>query len=232
MSEKKEQKYFNFPIVLLEGFLDDSNKCLTNIVHYALYAKTLDYDFGNEEKRMASAEKYFNNRFKTTSKIHAYENGESIYDSIPYKVPKVGLSISVMADYLKNEKTEFQKVCLLGYLGIRSILQNKAYCKITNKYWLSRMDGKNKAVENLSELSESIQKYANEYQTKKIKSELRDNWFLATYSRYTRGFYVSFNLELDELVYQAEKRRKSTKEKQAKLAEKIALEKALSRLNE
>ena len=65
---------------------------------------------------------------------------------------------------------------------------------------------------------------------KKIKTELRDNWNLITYSRYTRGFYVSFKLDLEQLVYEAEKRRKSTKEKQAQLAEKLALEKALSRL--
>lgn len=229
MSEDKELRYFNFPIALLSGYLDHPKEVMSSIWNYAIYCKSLDYEYGDDIDKIESAKKFL--RVKGGNDNDVYENG-ALQFSLYKNSPKVGLSVSTYFDYKKNEKTEFQKVCLLGYLGIKSILQNKAYCKLTNKYWLSRMDGKSNAVNDYSELSESIQKYANEYQTKKIKSELRDNWFLATYSRYTRGFYVSFNLELDELVFQAEKRRKSTKEKQARLAQKIALEKAISRLND
>jgi hypothetical protein len=81
-------------------------------------------------------------------------------------------------------------------------------------------------------LSSSIYKYANEYQTKKIKYQLSEYWNLITYSRYTRGFYVSFSLSLDELVYEAEKRRKSVKEKQKRQLQNEAVKNALIRLNQ
>jgi hypothetical protein len=66
---------------------------------------------------------------------------------------------------------------------------------------------------------------------RKIKFELSQSWGLTTYSRYTRGFYVSFTLSLEELVFEAEKRRKSLKEKQARQRECNAVQAALNRLN-
>ena len=93
------------------------------------------------------------------------------------------------------------------------------------------MDGKSKSCE-FDNLTKEIRKYANEYQTKKIKYELRDGWKLIHYSRYTRGFYVSFKLTLQELVYEAEKRRKSFRQKKQKEVEKEALKRALKRLEE
>ena len=81
-----------------------------------------------------------------------------------------------------------------------------------------------------SKLDKRLKSFFNEYQTVKIKKELRDNWGLVYYARYTRGFYVSFKMELDALVFEAEKRRKSTREKQYRTAEMQALEKANKRL--
>ena len=231
------KKYYNFPIVLLEGFMVDNTNVFKNIHAYATYVQALTYyekeGFNwvvNEdiEKAITLSDSYFG--VKTGDKLKTFETGKELFDSIPLKTPKVGLSIDMFLDYYRNDKDDFQKVCLLGFLAIKSILQKKAYCKITNNYWLSRMDGKAKSIEDFSQLSSSIKKYANEYQTKKIKSELRDYWSLVTYARYTRGFYVSLKLNLEKLVYEAEKRRRSTKEKQAKSAQKIALDKALKRL--
>ena len=141
------------------------------------------------------------------------------------------IHLSIYWDYRNNEKTEFDKVCLLAFLGIKSIIQNKAYCKIDNRFLLARMDGKAKSVD-FPALSKCIGKYANEYQTKKIKSALRNSWGLCTYGRYTRGFYVSFSMNLDSLVFEAEKRRKSTKEKQHKKLENEAVKKALLKLGQ
>lgn len=228
MSKKSEHKYFNFPIVLLEGFIRN-DEVLDNIFDYAIYAHTLKYEYGDYVEMIKSASKYFG--VKTGDALKTYRNGEMLYNSIPRKTPKVGLSLDIFWDYYKNDKDEFQKVCLLGFLAIKSILQNKAYCKMTNKFWLSRMDGKTKSVNTYDDLSPEILKYANEYQTKKIKTELIHNWSLEHYSRYTRGFYVSFKLSQEELIYEAEKKRKSTKEKQRKFSEQIALERVLSRLN-
>ena len=91
------------------------------------------------------------------------------------------------------------------------------------------MDGNSKSVD-VSELSDEVKVYANRYQIDKIKKELIFNWYLVYYSRHTRGFYVSFKLDIEELVFEAEKKRKSVKEKQQKQAQNEALKKALERL--
>lgn len=225
-----KEKYLNFPIHFLDGFLDNSNECLRDILNYSLYAHSINLEFNDEVSRFKSAAEFYEADLGDNPE-HKHMMAENIYNSAHRNCPKVGINLSVFWDFYINYKSEFEKVCLLGFLAIKSIVQNKAYCKITNNYWLSRMDGKASSIKNKNELSDRIAKYHNEYQTKKIKRELRNNWNLKTYSRYTRGFYVSFKLPLDQLIYEAEKRRKSNIEKQYKLEEKRAIELALSRLN-
>ncbi|MDP2888953.1 MAG: hypothetical protein Q8P34_08305, partial [Bacteroidota bacterium] len=103
--------------------------------------------------------------------------------------------------------------------------------KTNNLYLWARMSGNSKSIKDISELSEAVKKYANEYQTVKLKTALRDSWGLVTYSRYTRGFYVSFTLDLPALVMEAEKRRKSTKEKQYRQHEKEVVRAVLQSIN-
>ena len=158
------------------------------------------------------------------------KNGRTLYDSMPENSPKAGINLDTFWDYYKNGKTEFDKVCLLAYLAIRSVLQNQAYTKLTTPYLLSRMAGKTHSIAPEA-LPHDILKYNIDYRMRKIKTALRDGWGLITYSRHLRGFYVSYKMTLDELVFEAEKRRKSTKEKQYKLKEKEALAKALQKLN-
>jgi hypothetical protein len=143
----------------------------------------------------------------------------------------VGINRDAFFDFYKSYKDEFERACLLAFLALKSIVGNKAYIKLDNLYLLSRMDGKPRATSSIAELSNEVSKYANDYQMRKIKFELSQSWGLTTYSRYTRGFYVSFTLSLEELVFEAEKRRKSLKEKQARQRECNAVQAALNRLN-
>ena len=221
----EEKKYFNFPISLLNGFLSNDRIVLDNIFDYALFSKTLEYETGTMLEKMKKAEKFFG--VKSGNISNTYSNGQELYESIPHRTPKVGINKEIYFDYLKNEKDDFQKICLLSFLAIKSILQNKPYCKIDNKFWISRMDGKEKS-ENF--FSKELRCYTNRYQLTKIKNTLED-WGLKHYGRYCRGFYVSFNLSYDELVYHAEKRRISTKEKARKEAEKLAIKRAYERIN-
>ena len=225
---KSDDKYFNVPVQLFAGFMDDSKKCLDNVFDYSVYNHSIDLT-GTETERFKAACKWY--AVKPGNTEQSIRNGKQLIKDTPDNSPKVGLKLSLFWDYYKTEKSDFEKLFLLGYLGIKSILKNKAYCKIDNKFWLSRMDGKTKSVSEFWELSEIMLKYSTEYQTVKIKTELRNTWGLTTYSRHTRGFYVSFSLTLDQLVFEAEKRRKSTREKQYKEAEKEAIRKALEKLN-
>ena len=142
----------------------------------------------------------------------------------------VGLNTAIWLKYYKDEKTEFEDISFLAFLALKSILGRKTHCKVNNKYWLARMDGKPCSIENYNELSPEIYKYSTEYQTVKIKKALEDSWGLTTYSFHTRGFYVSFELTLEELVYQAEKLKQSNKDREYQAHKKEAREKAYDRL--
>jgi len=222
-----KERYFNFPIMFLKGFLKNDKKCLSDILAYSVYLHSLKLEHGTVIEKIKVSARFF--KITLGSNKKTLDRGKYLYNSIEDNSPKVGINLSVYWDYNNNYKSGFEKVCLLGFLALKSILQQKPYCKITNAFWLARMDGKAKSCE-FNQLSLLMSKYANEYQTKKIKTELSLNWNLKTYSRYTRGFYVSFKLSLDELVYQAEKRKRSTKENQLKSLEREALAKALKRL--
>lgn len=221
-------KYFNFPVQLLTDFMINSNKALNDICDYAIYAHSLKLSEGSQIDRIKSSAKYFN--VSLGNHKHTNENGRLLHNSLPDNSPMVGLNLNVFWDYYKSEKTEFEKICLLGFLALKSIVQKKPFCKVTNSYFLSRIAGTAKAVEVIA-LPESIRKYAIDYQIRKIKTELRNNWGLVTYARYTRGFYVSFSMNLETLVFQAEKKRKATKEKQYRKQQSEALKSALQKLN-
>jgi hypothetical protein len=223
-----DEMYFNFPIQLLDGFMSNPDKSLYNISKYVVYKNSLKLEYGTPLGRFKDSADFYNLNFSNLS--NALKEAEAIYSNIPEKAPNAGLNLSIFWDFLSNNKTEFDKICLLAFLGIKSILGNKSYCKVTNLYLWSRMDGKTNTIVEVSELSNEVRKYANRYQSENIKNELILNWHLIYYSRYTRGFYVSFKMSLEDLIFEAEKKRKSIKENQQKLLQKEALKKALERL--
>jgi len=234
---KKQQRYFNFPIILLDGFMTNDTQVFNNIYNYSIFVQSISYaekegfDLTvNEdiEKAVDLSDLYFG--VKTGDKEKVFNNGKYLFDRISNKAPKAGINKDVFFEYYFNEKSDFEKACLLAFLALKSIITNKTYCKVTNAYLWSRMDGKSKSITQIDELSEDIKQFANRYQIEKFKNELVLNWNLVYYSRYTRGFYVSFKLKLNDLVFEAEKKRKSIKIKQQKLLQNEALEKALKRL--
>ena len=229
----RKEKYFNAPVQLLQGFMNDSFKSLDNFFDYSVYYYVLKHidtnlscsDFKRAYKMAEKDLKITCGRIEDT-----YKNGVKLYSKIPVGSVKVGINKSLFFDFYKNKKTDFEKACFLAFTAIKSIMQSKPYCKITNLYLWSRMDGKAKVVNDISELSPEIQFYANEYQTKKIKEELRNNWNLKYYGRYVRGCYYSFSLSLDKLIFEAEKRRKKNINAINKEKDKEAYSKAMQML--
>lgn len=224
-----KEKFLNFPIQLLAGFLVEPQKVLNDIIDYVLYVNSLPLEFGTEIQKMKASAKTYGITLGNCA--GALKNGKLLYESIPTKSPKAGINKTMLFDFYSNEKTEFDKVCLLGFLAIKSILGTKSYCKVTNSYLWARMDGKTNTILEVSELSTELRKYANRYQTENIKNELIFNWHLIYYSHFTRGFYVSLKMNLEDLIFEAEKKRKSLKISQQKELQKEALKKAMNRLN-
>ncbi|CAM3288531.1 hypothetical protein FLLO111716_01165 [Flavobacterium longum] len=224
-------RYFNFPIYLLRGFLVNSRQVLDNICDYCLYEHTLKFDDNDNDEdeaivqRMKLAMKFYN--IKLADPIASFERGQKLYATLPVSCPYAGLNLRIYWDYYDNQKTDFEKACLLTFLAIKSILGNKRYCKITNKFIVSRMEGKPKVSNNISP---AVQKFAKEYQLNKIKNELELNWHLVSYGKAVRGFYVSFDLTLDDLAYIAEMNREKYRSLKLKNEKKLAAQKARERI--
>jgi hypothetical protein len=217
-------KYFNAPISLYAGFMHNSNSCLNDVFDYAIYQHSLKLT-GTQPVRFKAACEWYEVTSGSSSKSIA--NGKELNETIPAKSPKTGLSLSLFWEFYGSDKSDFEKICLLAHLALKSILKDKPYFKLTNSYWLARMDGKSSSVKSLYELSEEIQKYSTEYQLTKIKKELRDNWGLSYYGKNVRGFYVSNSLTIEQLVLEVFKSRQKKTDNYAeriKEAEKQALE--------
>lgn len=245
--EERNQRYFNFPIELLEGFMLHSDEVLKNIMSYAIYVKYKglkerleesgeEFEWYNgEEYSIDDMEilnivlKYF--RIKSPDPIKLKEEGYYLYYNYEHCEVKTGLNTSIFWDYFNKEKKDFDKISLLGHLAFKSIIQNKSYNKITRLYLLSRMDGKSKSIKDFSLLSKEIFKYSNHYQSRKLKEELNLNWGIEIYSpKNSRGFYASYKMSIDDLIYQAEKRRKKNRIEKLKLEKQKAYSKAMDKL--
>ena len=223
-----KEKYFNFPVPLLQRFLEDKRKVLDDICDYAIYAHSLNLDDGTPEERIRESIDFFCVKIPC-SEIDQIIKGKEIMKKFSVKnPPMVGINLNFFWDFYDNNKTDFEKVTLLGFLAVKSILQQKSYCKITNNFWLSRMDGKAKCINEVYELSEPMKKYANIYQTRKIKSELERNWNLKTVAG--RGFNVSFKMSIDDLTYEVYKKRKKYLDQEIKKSKDEAKKEALRRL--
>ncbi len=225
MEDRKDERYLNFPIKLIQGLLTvDKDIVLNDICDYALYVYSLKLNDGNDDQRKKATIKYF--------KITDFNliNGKAIADSLPENSPMTGISLKVFWDYYKQEKTTFECAVLAAYCALKSIIGKQPYIKIDNLYLLSRMDGNAKSVKDYMCLSSEVFGYATSFKIRKIKDELVDKWGLKTYGRYTRGFYVSFSMELDALVFEAEKRRKKAKIAYLKKKENDAVLKALEKI--
>ena len=96
---------------------------------------------------------------------------------------------------------------------------------------LVRMAGKS-SVKEIDSLPEPLKIYANRYHLDKLKKELRNNWKLKMYGKHTRGFYVSFSMELPDLILEVEKKRKKYIEKNYQSIEAEARKAALKKLYE
>lgn len=225
----EKEKYFNFPVPLLKGFLNNPNKIINNIIDFGLYKQAQSYGGGKQRDNIQKAADYLGITLGNVSE--SIRIGSDLYWN--YKgesVPMTGISKSLLFSFRDNEKTEFDLVCLLAFLSIKSIIGNKGFIRITNKFWLSRMAGNIKSVKCNDELPKELQCYSNRYWTTKIKFELIENWGLISYSRGNRGFFISLSLSLDELAFQAEISKKKYKKNNHKEAQKQSYLNALEKL--
>ena len=204
-------EYINIPIQLLSGFLEDSRSSIRNIYYYALYATFIKIANGSNKERYREACQWLN--FQELDREENLQRGKILFDRFK-QAPMTGIERNLYSEYNRPEKSDFEKACFLAYHAMKSIVGNKNFQKADNKLLWARMDGQVKAIRNITELSEPIRFFTQEYQTLKIKRELQENWGLVYYAQQTRGFYVSFRLDLKSLIVEAMKRKRKSVEKQ------------------
>ena len=233
--KSSEVRYLNFPIQLLGGFMDNHVKCLFDILCYAAYAHSKEMYNDHELIRIEKSCDYFGIYYKTYNDILI--NGKRVYHSIDSKSPKSGINVNKWREYTTSDTSEYQKVCLLAFIALKSIVQRKACCKTNNNLMFARMAGMSKWNEALVvAFPEWLKKYirtkdAKIYYAAKIRTELEINWKLVCYSHKSKGVYISFKMNRENLVCHAEAQKKINKVEQLKEANKLAREKALIKLN-
>ena len=218
-------KYFNFPISLLYDFNDSTNEVLNNISNFAFYKISSDINGSNKEK-LDYAAQFFG---VTINNPKALELGKKLYNAHGGGA-MVGISKDMYFDFLQNDnKTEFDKICLLAFLGLKSIIGKSEYTKTNFKLMFSRMSGYHSTTDSLEI---SLLKYTTRRKRERIMDALQDNWHLKMYSYHTRGFYVSFDLTREELIKMAEGKKKKTKKQERQAEDKRVREALKSKLQE
>jgi hypothetical protein len=146
------------------------------------------------------------------------------------------VNIDLLSNFLKNEKTEFEIMQFLTFIGIKSVIGTKQCIKTNYDLIFARAFGYNSIKDVPKTLSKVIQpiydKYKIRWHRDKIKNELEDSWNLITYSNNTRGFFVSVDskFSLEKLALVAESSKKKNKDLKRKNEKAEATKKALEKL--
>jgi hypothetical protein len=191
-------RYFNFPIELLNGFFDQPiTDTFDKIISYSVYKISKDYH-GTMDEKLNYASSFFEVAYLTESHII---DGKHLFFSYPNS-PMTGIATKMLVEfYLDESKTEFEKVCLLAFLSLKSILGTKKYCKSNYELLFARMHGLRKSLP-IDEYKPCtiISNYNTRRKRDKIRTELEDNWHLQYYSEKMRGFYFGIEIKRADLV--------------------------------
>lgn len=200
-------EFLNVPVQLLSGFIDDTRMSVRDISSYSIYAHLMKLDRGTIKEKYRTTCVCLD--FEESDRDDDLRRGMVLFER--YKnSPMTGIERQVFTEFSKAGKSNFDKACFLAFHALKSIVGDKNYQKVDNKMMWARMDGKAKTISDVSELSEKVRFFAQEYQTLKIKRELQENWGLIYYAQHTRGFYVSFKMDLKSLIREVVKRKRKT----------------------
>lgn len=222
-----KDRFLNFPIVLLQGFLDDHNACILKIFKYSVFELVYSDSakFENIEEFMEEFEFPINKEILPFVK----RDGEILYNScIGMNYPHTGIHIGTISKF-NAERSPFDLVCLLLFLALKSIVQKKPFCNAKNPLILARMSGFPKADANIPE--NILYWMKCESRRRKVFSELEKHYKVVRAYK-SRGITFSINklsqeeLEFAILKQKEEKadRQSSSKKQQAKNEAKRKLE--------
>jgi len=176
---------------------------------------------------MKSAETFFG--VKLGDLNGSIDNGLWLFDNLPLKSPMTGITKNVLFDFYKGSPTKEEIAFLVGHLALKSIIGKKTYSRVTKEFLLCRMAGFVSQKE-MSGLPEYLKKYTIRWHFDKLKFELTQRYGWLTYGRYTRGFFVSQELSLKELIRNVEIKRQKYRLAEQKREQDEALSEVLKEL--
>ena len=170
---ENKAEYLNFPISF---FTDDFFKIkdtLDNIMDYATgkYAQNLEH--GTEEGKVKAAAKFFNISFGDINKVES--EYKRILRNYNLESPNVSLRLSIMWDYYKNDKSEFQIACFRAFCAIKSILGGNETVVTNKDMIIARMFGKSKPEKKQKDMFGNILNKESEFTTSISEARLYIN---------------------------------------------------------
>lgn len=224
----KQAQFYNFPICLLSGFMNDSDRCLEDILAFV----TWKHNNGNVSTQETA--EYLGVRYANFAKT--LKQGKEIEDDLVRQnktSPWTGLNRDVFWKFKEGSTSDFNNAVLLAFLAFKSILGNKPWYKITNQNQIYyRMAGKTMGKGKHPKLPKEIAAFCTRYKFDQIKLELKENWGLLIYANHTRGMYVSTidKMSLEELALVAERGKLQRRKLAQRQAEQEAKEAAIRAL--
>jgi hypothetical protein len=163
--------------------------------------------------------------------------GSQVYSEIKPKEPLVSCKLDHLEDYYKNEKDENEKIQLVSFLAIKSILgAKKPWVKTNKNHIVCRMIGYSSVKELPNKFSENEYKlfntYSHRYHIDKLISKLELNWRIVVYGKNMKGICIGLkdSITLEKLVFEAEKNREKNRIIDLKNLKRDAELKALNQL--
>ncbi|MFZ4401983.1 MAG: hypothetical protein ACOYO1_18280 [Bacteroidales bacterium] len=221
MGAKKDIKYFTFPICLLNGAFDDIHTVTDNIIDYSIYKHSLKLDLGTEKNKMQAALDFYELIPGNIKKMT--DNGKMLNNSKSERTALTSINRDMVFDFYKNYKSEFDIACFCTFAAIKSILGKKEFCKTNKEFIISRAFSYN-SISDVPEIKPILfKKYSKRYHIDLVLIELQTNWGLSLFSDHSRGFYLSFKLDIIELAKINIQSKKSTKFNELRNKKKEAL---------
>lgn len=187
--------FLDFPIDLLRGFLDNPDRVLADIFFYSAYKM-----LWSESSVFGSMEE-FRKQYGFTIDEKGKKHGESIFNSFD-GIGHVwtGIHIDTFKRYYKKERSEIDLVCLLAFLGLKSISQKARFKKnVTNEFLMSRMSGYGSTVP-IEQIDPTVLEYMKNKSKRKPKVfRLLEESFKFARVEKSRGITYSFEMSRREL---------------------------------
>ncbi len=208
--------YYNFPITVVAGFMDDPNAALRRMIAWATYETLKIYtslDRGEQRLLYAMDELHYIVEDEARQDWY-YFCGETYRQ---YKGPRCGVSRKMWLEATESVDywQEDEKVLFLASIAAKSIIGNKPYAKTCNRQMCARMNGRATTYASDEEMREQSDPIIFAYFTRKrwqrMRRDLDKQYRVATYSqRNMRGYYISTKMPLDRLAKAVERKRAKT----------------------